>query len=226
MSSSDLQEDFQSYMDGGARRPKRGVRAAPKRSASPKRRPAAAASKRRVAPKRHPMASLYGGFFESLEGFANEVAADKKKKVEMYADEKKNPMTPLAHEATKGGAKKATSKTGVKKPKAGVKKPKTGVKKLRTKHHGGYEEEQYQEHQEHHKQEHHEHQKHEDFGNMKDAVDKVQQLLSGGYLHRRVAPKRRPASAVPKRRPAAAAVPKRRPAAAAAPKRRVVRSYA
>ena len=212
--SAEFQEDFQSYMDGGARRPKRGVRAAPRRSASPKRRPAAAAAPKRVAPmrrsapKRHPMASLYGGFFESLEGFANEVAADKKKKVEMYADDK-NPMTPLAKEATKGGAKKAKSKAGVKKPKTGVRKPKTGVKKSMTKHHGGYEE-QEQEQQEQEQQEQ------EDFVNIKDAVDKVQQLLSGGYLRRRVAPKRRPA---------ATASPKRRPAAAA-PKRRVVRSYA
>jgi hypothetical protein len=219
--SGELQEDFQSYMDGGVRRPKRGVRAAPRRSASPKRRPAAAAAKRvapkrRTAPKRHPMASLYGGFFESLEGFANEVAADKKKKVEMYADDK-NPMEPLAMEATKGGAKKAKSKAGVKKPKTGVKKPKTGVKKSRTKHHGGYEE-QEQEQQEQEQQEQ------EDFVNIQDAVDKVQQLLSGGYLRRRVAPKRRPAAATsPKRRPAAAASPKRRPAAL---KRRVVRSYA
>jgi hypothetical protein len=157
------------------------------------------------------MASLYGGFFESLEGFANEVAADKKKKVEMYADDKKNPMEPLAMEATKGGAKKAKSKAGVKKPKTGVKKPKTGVKKSRTKHHGGYEE-QEQEQQEQEQQEQ------EDFVNIKDAVDKVQQLLSGGYLRRRVA--------APKRRPAATASPKRRPAAAASPKRRVVRSYA
>lgn len=192
--SGELQEDFQSYMDGGARRPKRGVRAAPRRSASPKRRPTAA-PKRRVAPKRHPMASLYGGFFESLEGVANEVAADKKKKVEMYADDNKNPMKPLAMEATKGGAKKKA------KPKAGVKKPKAGVKK----HRGGYEEQQEQQEQEQ-----------EDFVNIKDAVDKVQQLLSGGYLRRRVAPKRRPAA--PKR----PASPKRRPAA---PKRRVVRSY-
>ena len=212
-SSVELQEDFQSYMDGGARRPKRGVRAAPRRSASPKRRPAAAAAPKRVAPmrrsapKRHQMASLSGGFFESLEGFANEVAADKKKKVEMYADDKKNPMEPLAMEATKGGAKKAKSKTGVKKPKTGVKKPNTGVKKSMTKHHGGYKE-QEQEQQEQEQQEQ------EDFVNIKDAVDKVQQLLSGGYLRRRVAPKRRPA---------AAASPKRRPAA---PKRRVVRSYA
>jgi hypothetical protein len=161
------------------------------------------------------MASLYGGFFESLEGFANEVAADKKKKVEMYADDK-NPMDPLAKEATKGGAKKANPKTGVKKPKTGVKKPKAGVKKPKsmTKHHGGYEE-QEQEQQEQQEQEQ------EDFVNIQDAVDKVQQLLSGGYLRRRVVPKRRPAAAAsPKRRSAS---PKRRPAA---PKRRVVRSYA
>jgi len=217
MSSVELQEDFQSYMDGGARRPKRGVRAVPKRSASPKRRPAATAAHKRVAPKRrpvpkrNPMTSLYGGFFESLEGFAND-AADKKKKVEMYADDK-NPMDPLAKEATKGGAKKkAKPKTGVRKPKVGVKKSKYGVKK----HRGGYEE-QEQEQQEQEQQEQ------EDFVNIQDAVDKVQQLLSGGYLRRRVAPKRRPAAAAsPKRRPAATASPKRRPAA---PKRRVVRSY-
>ena len=186
MSGSLTAEEFQDYMSGGVRRGVR--RVAPKR----------------VAPKRKPrtMASLYGGFFESLEGFA-EVAKDNKKK-EMYADDK-NPMTPLAKAEVKGGAKKV--KKVVKKAKKPVKKP-VGMGRYR----GGYEEEQYQEQEE--QSEHS-----EEFMNVQDAVKQVKELI-GGY-HRAV---RRAAAAKPRRvAPRRAASPARRrvaPRRAASPARR------
>lgn len=188
MSGSLTAEEFQDYMSGGVRRGVRrvGVRSAPKR----------------VAPKRKPrtMASLYGGFFESLEGFA-EVAKDKKEK---YADDK-NPMTPLAKAEVKGGAKKV--KKVVKKAKKPVKKP-VGMGRYR----GGYEEEQYQEQEE--QSEHS-----EEFMNVQDAVKQVKELI-GGY-HRAV---RRAAAAKPRRvAPRRAVSPARRrvaPRRAASPARR------
>jgi hypothetical protein len=143
------------------------------------------------------MASLYGGFFESLEGFADTV---KDKKREMYAEDKKNPMTPLAKEEVKGGAKKA--KKPVKKAKKPVNKAKKPVGMGRYMSRGGYEEEQYQEHEDEQSEQS------EEFVNIQDAVKQVKELI-GGY-HRAV---RR--AAVPKRR---ASSPTRR---AAAPKRRV-----
>lgn len=195
MSGSLTAEEFQDYMSGGVRRGVRrvGVRSAPKRVAP-----------KRVAPKRKPrtMASLYGGFFESLEGFA-EVAKDNKKK-EMYADDK-NPMTPLAKAEVKGGAKKV--KKVVKKAKKPVKKP-VGMGRYR----GGYEEEQYQEQEE--QSEHS-----EEFMNVQDAVKQVKELI-GGY--RRAV--RRAAAAKPRRvAPRRAASPARRrvaPRRAASPARR------
>ena len=195
------EEMFQDYMSGGVRRGVR--RVAPKRVA-PKRVAPKRVAPKRVAPKRKPrtMASLYGGFFESLEGFA-EVAKDNKKK-ETYADDK-NPMTPLAKAEVKGGAKKV--KKVVKKAKKPVKKP-VGMGMGRY-HRGGYEEEQYQEQEE--QSEHS-----EEFMNVQDAVKQVKELI-GGY-HRAV---RRAAAAKPRR----AASPARRRVAvslrrAASPARR------
>jgi hypothetical protein len=151
------------------------------------------------------MASLYGGFFESLEGFADAVK-DSKKKVEMYAEDKKNPMTPLAKEEVKGGAKKPVKKA--KKPKKAVGKKAVGKKPVgmgRYMSRGGYEEEQYQEHEEQSDEQS------EEFVNIQDAVKQVNELI-GGYKRavRRATPKRRASS--PTRR---AAAPKRR----VAPKR-------
>jgi hypothetical protein len=200
MSSQTAAEMFQDYMEGGVRRGvRRGVRHA-KRSVSPKRvAPKRVAPKRvapkRVAPKRNPrsMASLYGGFFESLEGFADAVKDSKKKVVntEMYAEDKKNPMTPLAKEEVKGGAKKA--KKPVNKAKKAV-----GMGRGRYMSRGGYEEEQSEEqYQEHDEQS-------EEFMNIKDAVSQVKELI-GGYKRavRRATPKRRVAPkprTAPKRR--------------------------
>ena len=178
---------FQDYMDGGVRRGvRRAERVAPMRVA-PKR-----VAPKRVAPKRvavnpRSMASLYGGFFESLEGFADAV---KDKKREMYADDKKNHMTPLAKEEVKGGAKKPVKKA--KKPKKPVGKKPFGMGRYMSR--GGYEEEQYQEHDE----------QSEEFVNIQDAVKQVKELI-GGYHRavRRAAPKRRVAPkppTAPKRR--------------------------
>ena len=200
---------FQDYMEGGVRRGvRRGVRhakrsvspkrVAPKRSVSPKRvAPKRVAPKRvapkRVAPKRNPrsMASLYGGFFESLEGFADAVKDSKKKVVntEMYAEDKKNPMTPLAKEEVKGGAKKA------KKPVKKAKKAKKPFGMGRYMSRGGYEEEQSEEQSD---------EQSEEFVNIQDAVKQVKELI-GGYKRavRRATPKRRVAPkprTAPKRR--------------------------
>ena len=130
---SSQHEDFQDYMDGGVRR--RLVRhSVAKRPAA--KRPVAKKPKTAVAKRRSPsvakrpnMARLFGGFFESLEDFANETAAAKEKKdkvSESYADEK-NPMAPLA---VKGGKRK-------------VVKPKR--KPVRRATYGGFEEEEQSE---------------------------------------------------------------------------------
>jgi len=189
-------EMFQDYMDGGVRRGvRRAERVAPMRVA-PKRVAPNRVAPKRVAPKRvavnpRSMASLYGGFFESLEGFADAV---KDKKREMYADDKKNPMTPLAKEEVKGGAKKA--KKPVKKPKKPFGKKPFGMGRYMSR--GGYEEEQYQEHDEQSEEQS------EEFVNIQDAVKQVKELI-GGYHRavRRAAPKRRVAPkppTAPKRR--------------------------
>jgi hypothetical protein len=142
------------------------------------------------------MASLYGGFFESLEGFADAV---KDKKKEMYAEDKKNPMTPLAKEEVKGGAKKpvkkakkAVGKKAVGKKAVGKKPFGMGMGRGRYMSRGGYEEEQYQE------QEEQSDEQSEEFVNIQDAVKQVKELI-GGYKRavRRAAPKPR---ATPKRR--------------------------
>ena len=86
MNSGLSQEDFQDYMDGGLRR-RRVVRSAAKPKVVAKKPKAVA--KKPVAAKHAKMAKLFGGFFESLEDFANETAAAKEKKtpkVESYAD--------------------------------------------------------------------------------------------------------------------------------------------
>ena len=165
MSSGLSQEDFQDYMDGGLRR-RRVVRSAAKPKVVAKKPKAVA--KKPVAAKHAKMAKLFGGFFESLEDFANETAAAKEKKVskvESYADDK-NPMDPLA---VKGG-----------KPKA---KPKAKKPKARRVYMGGYEEEQEQEQS-------------EEFMDINEALTQAKQLISGGYYRpraavRRAAPARR-----------------------------------
>jgi hypothetical protein len=201
MSTTLSQEDFQDYMDGGLRR-HRAVRSATKRPVAHKAKPKAVA-KRPVAAKRpsSKMAKLFGGFFESLEDFANETAVKEKKaaKVETYADDK-NPMAPLA---VKGGKPKA------KKPKAKAKKPRAypGL------YMGGFEEEQYQDQEEQEQS--------EEFMNINEALTQAKQLISGGYYRPRAAV-RRAAPARPRRasspRRAAPAVRRAAPA-----RRRVVR---
>ena len=195
-SSLTAAEMFQDYMDGGVRR---GVRRAVRRAerVAPMRVAPMRVAPKRVAPKRvavnpRSMASLYGGFFESLEGFADAV---KDKKREMYADDKKNPMTPLAKEEVKGGAKKPVKKA--KKPKKPVGKKPFGMGRYMSR--GGYEEEQYQEHDEQSDE-----QSEEFVVNIQDAVKQVKELI-GGYHRavRRAAPKRRVAPkppTAPKRR--------------------------
>jgi hypothetical protein len=149
------------------------------------------------------MASLYGGFFESLEGFAD--AVKDKKKVEMYAEDKKNPMTPLAKEEVKGGAKKAVKKAKKavgKKPKKAVGKKPFGMGRYMSR--GGYEEEQSEEqYQEQDEQS-------EEFVNIQDAVNQVKELI-GGYKRavRRATPKRRDAPK-PRVAPKPRTAPKRR----------------
>jgi hypothetical protein len=149
------------------------------------------------------MAKLFGGFFESLEDFANETAVKEKKaaKVETYADDK-NPMAPLA---VKGG-----------KPKPKAKKPKAKAKKPRAYpglYMGGFEEEQYQDQEEQEQS--------EEFMNINEALTQAKQLISGGYYRPRAAV-RRAAPARPRRasspRRAAPAVRRAAPA-----RRRVVR---
>lgn len=200
-------EPFQDYMSGGVRRGvrrgvKRVVRSAPK--PVQKRKPVRPAMAKRPHNK---MASLFGGFFESLEGFADAVKEEKKKemymdKKEMYADDK-NPMQPLADAAKKGGAKK------VKKAVAKKALPKKGLGKKAMM--GGYEEEQFEESE----------QSAEEFIDIKDAVKQVKELISGGYYRPRPMA-RRPASAPARprrvaspspRRAVPKPVPKRRPAA-------------
>jgi hypothetical protein len=174
MSSGLSQEDFQDYMDGGLRR-RRVVRSAAKKPKAVTKRPVAHKAKPKAVAKRpaSKMAKLFGGFFESLEDFANETAAAKEKKVskvESYADDK-NPMDPLA---VKGG-----------KPKA---KPKAKKPKARRVYMGGYEEEQDQEQEQS-----------EEFMDINEALTQAKQLISGGYYRpraavRRAAPARRASS--------------------------------
>ena len=200
------QEDFQDYMDGGLRR-RRVVRSAAKSAAK---RPVAhkakpkAVAKRPVAAKRpaSKMAKLFGGFFESLEDFANETAAAKEKKVskvESYADDK-NPMDPLA---VKGGKPKPKPK-----PKA---KPKAKVAKAspRRVYMGGFEEEQFQDQEEQEQS--------EEFMDINEALTQAKQLISGGYYRPRVAARRPRRASSPRR--AAPAVRRASPTR----RRRVVR---
>ena len=206
------QEDFQDYMDGGLRR-RRVVRSAAKSAAK---RPVAhkakpkAVAKRPVAAKRpaSKMAKLFGGFFESLEDFANETAAAKEKKVskvESYADDK-NPMDPLA---VKGGKPKAKPKPKPK-PKA---KPKAKVAKAspRRVYMGGFEEEQYQD------QDQEEQEQSEEFMDINEALTQAKQLISGGYYRPRAAARRPRRASSPRR--AAPAVRRASPTR----RRRVVR---
>ena len=200
------QEDFQDYMDGGLRR-RRVVRSAAKSAAK---RPVAhkakpkAVAKRPVAAKRpaSKKAKLFGGFFESLEDFANETAAAKEKKVskvESYADDK-NPMDPLA---VKGGKPKPKPK-----PKA---KPKAKVAKAspRRVYMGGFEEEQFQDQEEQEQS--------EEFMDINEALTQAKQLISGGYYRPRVAARRPRRASSPRR--AAPAVRRASPTR----RRRVVR---
>lgn len=152
---SSQHEDFQDYMDGGVRR--RLVRHSLAKRPAAAKKPKAAVAKRRSpsVAKRANMARLFGGFFESLEDFANDSAStkDKKDKVsESYADEK-NPMAPLA---VKGG-----------KPKRKVVKPKPKRKPVRRATYGGFEEEEQS----------------EEFMNINEALSQAKELISGGYRH-------------------------------------------
>ena len=182
MSSGLSQEDFQDYMDGGLRR-RRVVRSAAKKPKAVAKRPVAHKAKPKAVAKRpaSKMAKLFGGFFESLEDFANETAAAKEKKVskvESYADDK-NPMDPLA---VKGG-----------KPKA---KPKAKKPKARRVYMGGYEEEQEQEQS-------------EEFMNINEALSQAKHLISGGYRHHVARRPVRPVARRPVRPVARRPVPRR-----------------
>ena len=211
MSSGLSQEDFQDYMDGGLRR-RRVVRSAAKPKVVAKKPKAVA--KKPVAAKHAKMAKLFGGFFESLEDFANETAAAKEKKtpkVESYADDK-NPMAPLA---VKGGKPKVV----VKKPKAVAKKPKAKAKSSpRRVYMGGFEEEQYQD-QESQDDMDKQSGESEEFMNINEALTQAKQLISGGYYRPRAAVRR--SAPVRRAAPARRAAPVRR--ASPTRRRRVVR---
>ena len=198
------QEDFQDYMDGGLRR-RRVVRSAAKRPVAHKAKPKAVA-KRPVAAKRpaSKMAKLFGGFFESLEDFANETAAAKEKKVskvESYANDK-NPMDPLA---VKGGKPKPKAKPKAK-PKPKAKAAKASPRRV---YMGGYEEEQYQDQEEQEQS--------EEFMDINEALTQAKQLISGGYYRPRAAARRPRRASSPRR--AAPAVRRASPTR----RRRVVR---
>lgn len=196
MSSGLSQEDFQDYMDGGLRR-RRVVRSAAKRPVAHKAKPKAVAKRPAAKRPSSKMAKLFGGFFESLEDFANETATAKEKKVskvESYADDK-NPMTPLA---VKGGKPKPKPKA---KPKAKKSKAKLYM--------GGFEEEQYQDQEEQEQS--------EEFMNINEALTQAKQLISGGYYRPRAAVRRPRRASSPRR--AAPAVRRASPTR----RRRVVR---
>lgn len=127
MSGKLSDEEFQDYMSGGVRH----KRVVPKRRSVPK---------SRVAN----MAKLFGGFFESLEQFANESKEeDKKKKTEEAYTTAHEDMKVLA----KGGKKSSLKKS-------------SSTKK--SSHRGGYEQEEYQDQD-----------KQEDFSSIGEVISKA-----------------------------------------------------